>query len=110
MAGVKDGPESAQLVTRSTVSDGVALVTVRGEVDLANVPALERALLPLLARSDVDVLVVDLSGVQFLDSSAIAVLLRARSSGKAVLLREPSTAVRQLIEVTGLGDVLRTES
>ena len=53
-------------------------LAVRGEVDLATAPALEDALADAIRESD-GALVVDLSGVEFLDSSGLKVLLRARA-------------------------------
>src|SRR4051794_7212373 len=53
-------------------------VAVRGEVDLEGVPALEAALEAAI-RESAGALVIDLSEVEFIDSSGLQVLLRARA-------------------------------
>lgn len=47
--------------------------------------------------------VVDLAEVRFIDSSGIAVLVRAYEClGAALTLRDPSLTVQRLLELTGL--------
>lgn len=57
----------------------VTLVEVRGEVTFASADALDRSLAAGLATGRRR-LVVDISGVPFIDSSGIAVLLRASTA------------------------------
>jgi anti-anti-sigma factor len=45
-----------------------------------------------------------------MDSAGIAVLLGAATKLKEVQVRDPSPAVRRVIEITGLSDVLSIES
>ncbi len=83
------------------------LVTVRGEVDMANacqlVDAIEAA----------GTAVVDLSGVTFIDSAGLHGLLRAQAAGRergdAMILRHPSDAVRRVLERTNMIDVFTVE-
>jgi anti-sigma B factor antagonist len=88
-------------VSRSD-DDDVAIIGVVGYVDLSTVPELKAA----LERHDAPVLRVDLSGVSFLDSSGLQVLLaahkRARDGGRRLVLVAPSPTVRRLFEITGL--------
>ena len=65
-------------------TDGVAGVAVRGEVELATAPVLTAALEDGVRRSS-GPFVVDLVAVDFLDSSGIHCLVRARASSS----REP---------------------
>ena len=51
----------------------------------------------------------DLSGLDYIDSAGIAVLLGAAAEC-AVRLRDPSPAVRRVVELTGLTDVLPVAS
>ena len=91
-------------------SDGnVTVVKITGEVDLATVGAVERELDPLM-QTPPDRVVFDLSGVSFMDSSGIALLLRVAERVASVEVREPSDAVEMVIRATGLSDVLRVES
>ena len=83
-------------------------LAVRGELDLATAPALEAALEEAIRESD-GALVVDLCGVEFLDSSGLQVLLRVRArlgtEDRALALVCPFGRVRRVIELAGLSDV-----
>ena len=93
-------------------TDGAGRTVVRasGELDIANAPQLRRALLraQVLVGDDVDgrPVVVDLSGVTFLDACALGVLvgdaLRARRAGSEVVVRDASRRIMQVFAVTGL--------
>jgi anti-anti-sigma factor len=89
-------------------ADRTAVVRIVGEIDISTVPAISAAMNTALGDSP-DRLVFDLSGVEFMDSSGIAVLLRARKAVGSVQVRNPSTVVRRLIELTGLTDILPFE-
>jgi anti-anti-sigma factor len=88
---------------------GVAIVTVSGELDISNAGTLEHAVASITAEHP-ERLIFDLSGLRFMDSAGIAVLLDAAGKVKAVHLRDPSPAVRRVVELTGLSDVLSIES
>ena len=86
--------------------DGRAHVTLRGELDLATAPELEQLLTERIDASQ-DV-VVDLRGLEFMDSSGIRVLVAAHArAGRAdtrvfVVRPEPNSAVAKIVEVAGL--------
>ena len=84
-------------------------MSVHGEIDLYTVPKLQRELANLLAASDPVRLVVDLSGVDFCDSTGVNVLLaahrQAREKGGDLELAAPRPAVRKILQVTGLESV-----
>ncbi len=85
---------------------GTALLDVHGEVDTLTAPALEQALRDLLADPGAgQLVVVDLTGVTFLASSGLAVLIRAahRATERHLRLRlvAPSRAVRRPLQITG---------
>jgi anti-anti-sigma factor len=82
-----------------------AVVVLQGEHDLATAQALE-ALLALQVGSN-DLVVVDLSVVEFIDSSVLGVLVRAdrlaRDSGKRFRLQVGTAAiVKRVLEISGL--------
>lgn len=84
--------------------DGAAVLGVRGEVDAATAPAFREA---VTRAHDLGVPVVfDLTGVTFMDSSGLHVLLEAsRAQDKdhpSQLIRDASRQVRRLLELTGL--------
>ncbi len=82
----------------------VWVLSVMGEVDIFTAPVLDAPLHDKLA-SGADV-VVDLSGVEFLDSSGLGVLVKglktARHSGGSLRLVITSRRVARPFEVTGL--------
>jgi anti-sigma B factor antagonist len=105
-----DDDRGAEVVidTRSDAT-GVAIVTVSGDLDISNAATLEQAVASITAERP-ERLIFDLSGLRFMDSAGIAVLLDAAGKVKAVHLRDPSPAVRRVVELTGLTDVLSIES
>jgi anti-anti-sigma factor len=62
----------AQLDIETSTEDERCLVEVRGEIDLSNVGALETR----LRRIASDEIVLDLSGVDYIDCSGVALLFR----------------------------------
>ena len=81
-----------------------ALLAVNGELDTLTAPELDAALRELVAEPR-RVLVVDLSGVTFLASSGLAVLIqaahRAEDSDRALHLVVTARAVLRPLEITG---------
>jgi anti-anti-sigma factor len=94
------------------VVDGRTHVTLRGELDLATAPELEQLLTERIDSSH-DV-VVDLRGLEFMDSSGIRVLVAAHArAGRAgtrlfVVRPEAGSAVAKIVEVAGLDRELNT--
>jgi len=85
------------------------VVAVGGELDMATAPALGRALSDAIRGADTRV-VVDLSGVTFVDSTGLAVLLnaarRATRAGLSLRVACPSGAARHAIAVARLDETL----
>jgi anti-anti-sigma factor len=79
-------------------------VAVRGEIDINAVEPLEAALEAAI-RDSVGAFVIDLSGVDFLDSSGLHVLLRARGllgrEDRALAVVCPFGPVRRVFELSG---------
>lgn len=98
-----DAPPLRTSVTQP--QPGTVVLDVRGEIDTLTAPPLEQALRDLLTAQEADRLVVDLSGVTFLASSGLAVLIRAahRASERRLRLRlvTASRAVRRPLQITG---------
>lgn len=90
-------------------ADGVAGVAVRGEVELATAPTLTAALEEGIRRSS-GAFVVDLVAVDFLDSSGVACLVRARAllgrDDRALALVCPPGRVRRVLELTGIDELV----
>lgn len=84
--------------------DGAVIVSLAGELDLYNAEEVRRALLDTLADAP-ELLVVDLEGVTFIDSTALGVLIEARSRMNdrgGFRLAAPGLEVRRALEVSGL--------
>ena len=84
--------------------DGAVVVQLAGELDLYNAHAVRDELLAAAARAP-DRLVVDLSGVTFIDSTGLGVLIEARtklSNRRAFLLAAPGLETRRALEISGL--------
>ena len=80
------------------------VVSIDGELDLHTVPELEQALETVLSRGGRNV--VDLANLVFIDSTALAVLLRLlprfRSRGGRLLLVSEDRRILRTLEITGL--------
>jgi anti-sigma B factor antagonist len=102
-----DRAAEVEIDTRIDTS-GVPLITVNGELDSSNVATLEATIASVTAERPGQV-VFDLSGLRFMDSAGISALIGAATKVDVVRLRQPSPAVKRVIELTGLSRVLPTE-
>lgn len=98
----------AALSIASERDGDVHTLGLTGEIDLANAAEVEQALRRIEA-TDAEVIVVDLAGVSFIDSSGIRVLVaaaaRARGGDRLVLAR-PTRAVLRVLRIAGVADLL----
>ena len=85
-------------------TDECTVVQVSGELDIATAPQLSDHLIALIR--DGHRIVVELTEVEFMDSSGLEVLLRchraAECAGTGLILRRPSRRVVRLLELSGL--------
>jgi anti-anti-sigma factor len=83
-------------------------VAVRGELDLSTVGQLRAALAPVLDGAAEGEITIDLSELDFMDSSGIHLLLEAaaavRATGRSIVLARPSRAVRRVLDAVRLSD------
>ncbi|HUH80335.1 MAG TPA: STAS domain-containing protein [Solirubrobacteraceae bacterium] len=84
---------------------GVTVLNVAGELDVSNAQNLESAVAAACEAHPAELL-FDLRELRFMDSAGIAVLLGASRRVPSVRLRDPSAAVRRVLEMTGLAQVL----
>lgn len=91
-----------------TERDGWTVVGVGGEVDVATAPGLRARLIDLINEGH-HRLVVDLSWVDFIDSTGLGVLIgalkRVRSHDGVLLLVIDDPRVHKLFDITGLDQV-----
>ena len=94
-------------VELSARGDGPVVVTLRGELDVADATSVSAAL-AAIASSGCD-LILDLEGLEFIDSSGLAAFARARrharQAGFDVLLAGPRPQVLRMLAVTHMSDV-----
>lgn len=91
-----------------------ALVTLAGELDAHDAPALREgfaaALEALSPLGREPTLVLDLTDVEFLDSTALGTMVgalrRVRDAGGQLRVVLPVTTARRIFEITGLDEVL----
>ena len=85
------------------------VMSVAGEIDLYTAPRLHAGLASALVDGNPVRIVVDMSGVEFCDSTGMNVLLaaqrRAREVGGDLELAGPRPAIRKILQVTGLESV-----
>lgn len=105
-------PEPGGLSISSSLSDGVGSLALRGELDLASAPVLERSLLEVEQHAP-SRLVIDLRELQFIDSTGLRLLLaanaRAQQRGGELVLRPGGPSVQRVFDLTGALEVLRFE-
>lgn len=100
--GASGGREST--VTGIDRRDGGVVLSLAGELDLYNAEEVRGALLEACA-DEPKVLVVDLEEVRFIDSTALGVLIEARSrmaDRSGFRLAAPGLETRRALEVSGL--------
>ena len=98
-AGIREDP-----VAGIERTDGSVVVSLAGELDLYNASTVREALLACCAETP-ERLIVDLSGVKFIDSTALGVLIEARTrmpNRKSFLLAAPGLETRRALEISGL--------
>jgi anti-sigma B factor antagonist len=88
--------------------DGLGVVALRGELNLADAPAVASHLITAVAVCGPSV-IVDLAGLEGIGYSGLAVLLRVRKwtrrNAGDLPLAAPQPPVRRILEATGLIDV-----
>ena len=85
--------------------DGWTVVSLFGELDVASAPNLREQLIQLVSQGS-HMLVLDLEGLDFLDSTGlgaiISALKRARTNGGDLRLVCTQSRIRRLFEITAL--------
>ena len=101
-------PTALELSTRPG-PDGIPVVTVAGEIDMSNADRFREALGLAAAAADGGSFVVDLTGVEYLDSAGVHALFEhaARIRLMAGPLLEPVLTVSGLADITSVEDSRR---
>jgi anti-anti-sigma factor len=96
--------------TAARLDDGVCVIAVRGELDLSTAADLEGPLEDAVSSRDASVL-IDLGECEFIDSTGIALIVRAwqrldlaadgEGRGRVVICSD-NDQVRRVLEITGI--------
>ena len=93
---------------RVTTGDAPGVVVMAGEIDFSVTPRVRVRLLELVGETDADIL-LDMAGLDYIDSSGLALLLELRKhlqeSGRSVRVRSISPQVRKLFNLTQLAEL-----
>jgi anti-anti-sigma factor len=91
----------------AALESGVRVVSIRGELDLGTAPELEGPLEEAIGANEP--LLIDLSECEFIDSTGIAMIVRAwqrlsdgDGDGGRVMICSVNEQVRRVLEITGL--------
>jgi anti-sigma B factor antagonist len=101
---MQEGTPMVSMSLSSRECDGRAVVALRGELDVADAASVAVALTAVAARAPE--IIVDLVGLEFIDSSGLAALVlarkQARQAGGDLLLAAPQDQVLWVLTVTRL--------
>jgi anti-sigma B factor antagonist len=97
----------SEIVGPLTIISTAGGISVAGEIDASTVHALAQVLMPY--PEGVAEFKVDMSAVEFIDSSGLRVLIQAHQQGEAngqrLVIENPSPIVSRLFEVSGLTEL-----
>lgn len=89
-----------------TITANEAGLVLAGEIDAHTAPSLAAA----IASCDQAHILVDMAGIEFVDSSGLRVLIEAHQEAQAadrkIQISNPSSAVSRLLEISGIDDYL----
>ena len=92
--------------------DGAHVVSVRGELEMASALGLAGPLTDIAGDGD-DPLLLDLSGLTFMDSTGMSVLLNARRrltrQGRTMAIVCPAGPVHRVFQLTNMVDTLKVK-
>ena len=107
MLQMQEGTPMVSMSLSSPECDGRAVVALCGELDVTDAASVAVALAAVAARAPE--LIVDLAGLEFIDSSGLAALVlarkQARQAGGDLLLAAPRDQVLRVLAVTRLAGV-----
>lgn len=93
-----------QITTRH--SQGWVIFDIAGDIDLANSPAMRKALLTEIKEKHTSKVFLNLTGVRYIDSSGIASLVEglkaSRDNGSRFILFGLNPSVREVMELSRL--------
>jgi anti-sigma B factor antagonist len=98
------------LAFETTTNGTVAVVAPTGELDLSGATVLEAELDRLAAEPELGTIVLDLRGLEFMDSSGLRLIvmadMRAREAGRRFALVKGTDTVHRVFEITRMSERL----
>jgi anti-sigma B factor antagonist len=95
---------------QTTRNGSVAVIAATGELDLSGAAILEAEIERLAAEPDLGTVVLDLRGLEFMDSSGLRLVvladMRARDAGRRFALVPGPETVHRVFEITRMSDRL----
>lgn len=102
------GVRRVDLRIESSTNDGTAVLALRGEVDVYTAPKLKSSLIDLVDEGTYEI-IVDLSEVDFIDSSGLGVLVgglkRVKAREGSISLVCSQENILKIFRITGLNKV-----
>lgn len=97
----------------STIDGSTATVFLQGSLSFRSYPDFKAATQPHLESPAIQALHIDLAAVEYLDSSALGMILHLKQKtdavSKEVVLTRPSSPVATVLKVVNFGKFLRIE-
>jgi len=92
----------------SNNNGSITTLSLKGRLDTVTSPDLEKAVSEAMASSET--VELDFAGIVYVSSAGLRVLLQgekaAKSAGKRMVLKNVSTDVTEVFEITGFSDIL----
>jgi anti-sigma B factor antagonist len=110
---VDNEPALTLTLANGNADGGEAVVTIGGDLEYGTAGQLRSTLLELSQREPATV-ALDMSDVEFLDSTGISLLIQAKqrfdAQGARFVLRQPTPRVTRVLEIAGVVDLFTIES
>ena len=95
---------------QTTRNGTVAVIVATGELDLSGASLLDAEIERLAAEPDLGTVVLDMRGLEFMDSSGLRLVvladMRAREAGRRFALVRGTETVHRVFEITRMSDRL----
>ena len=96
------------------IAGSTIVIDVAGELDIATAPQLREVLLELVIGQGSQTVVLDLSALEFVDSTGLGLIVGLRrrlvATGGELVLWRPTNRVARVIEISGLSEFMRIET
>ena len=91
---------------KADCTNGKLTIALSGHVDSANAPQIEKEIGELRDRHPHEELVLDMEDLEYISSAGLRVILRLRKAEQKLSLVNVSSAVYEILEMTGFAEML----